>query len=170
MTVYLLGVALQEFLAPSVHAFVWMIGLLMAARLGNVLTGRMTLGAIQWSQLWMRSMLYPVLVAVGIAFTDLSGVLASLGDRVHLALVVSTVLGAAVGAGIAGELVGFYFVESAIAGGLCLSNMGGTGDLATLSAARRMELLPFSTMATRIGGAIVLLLAGLQVAMSAGSP
>jgi malate:Na+ symporter len=39
--------------------------------------------------------------------------------------------------------------------------MGGTGDLAILGAANRRELLPFSTVATRTGGAIILIVASL---------
>jgi Na+/citrate or Na+/malate symporter len=55
----------------------------------------------------------------------------------------------------------FYPVESGIAAGLCSADMGGTGDLAILGAANRMELLPFSTIATRIGCAIILIVASL---------
>ena len=55
-------------------------------------------------------------------------------------------------------LVGFYPVESAITGGLCMANMGGAGDLAVLGAAKRMELMSYAQMSSRIGGAIVLLI------------
>jgi Na+/citrate or Na+/malate symporter len=58
-------------------------------------------------------------------------------------------------------------VEAALAGGLGMAAMGQTGDIASLSAAKRMELLPFTTLSTRLGGAIILLLAGLHVAMLA---
>jgi Na+/citrate or Na+/malate symporter len=39
--------------------------------------------------------------------------------------------------------------------------MGGTGDLAILGAAHRMELLPYSAISTRIGGAVILILSGI---------
>jgi Na+/citrate or Na+/malate symporter len=76
----------------------------------------------------------------------------------YLLLVFVTVMGAIVGSGIVGWLVGFYTIDSAITAGLCMANMGGTGDVAVLSAANRMELIPFAQISSRIGGAFILIL------------
>ena len=163
--VYATAIALEKLFFPSVHAFVWMIAMLTIAKLLEILPTRLEAAGIQWYELWARNLLYTILAGIGIAFTDMSLVFGLLRDPVYLTLVLLTVLGATIGSGLAGHFSGLYFVESAIAGGLGMAAMGQTGDIASLSAARRMELLPFTTLSTRIGGAIVLLLAGLQLSI-----
>ncbi len=51
-----------------------------------------------------------------------------------------------------------YPVESAIVTG-CHSGLGGTGDVAILSASNRMELMPFAQISTRLGGAAMVVTA-----------
>ena len=53
--------------------------------------------------------------------------------------------------------LGMYPIESAIVNA-CHSGQGGTGDIAILTAANRMQLMPFAQIATRIGGAITVTL------------
>ena len=58
----------------------------------------------------------------------------------------------AIGA-VVGRFLNMYPIESAIINA-CHSGQGGTGDVAILTAANRMQLMPFAQIATRIGGAI----------------
>ena len=76
-----------------------------------------------------------------------------------------TVVGATIGSGFVGRLVGFYPIESSITAGLCMANMGGTGDVAVLSAANRMKLMPFAQISSRLGGAFILILASALLKM-----
>jgi malate:Na+ symporter len=55
------------------------------------------------------------------------------------------------------RLIGMYPIDAAIVNA-CHSGQGGTGDVAILTAANRMQLMPFAQIATRIGGAITVTL------------
>jgi Na+/citrate or Na+/malate symporter len=54
---------------------------------------------------------------------------------------------------VVGRWLGMYPIETAIVNA-CHSGQGGTGDVAILTAANRMALMPFAQIATRIGGAL----------------
>lgn len=57
-----------------------------------------------------------------------------------------------------GKVLNMVPVESAIVTA-CHSGLGGTGDVAILSASNRMGLTPFARMSARIGGAAAIMLA-----------
>ena len=111
-----------------------------------------------WFQFIMKNLTGVLLVGIGVSYTDL-GQIAAAFTPTYLLLCIVVVLGAIIGSALVGRLVGFYPVESSITAGLCMSNMGGTGDVAVLSAANRMELMPFAQISSRLGGAFMLLLA-----------
>jgi len=58
---------------------------------------------------------------------------------------------------VVGRWMGMYPIETAIINATH-SGQGGTGDVAILTAANRMVLMPFAQVATRIGGAITVTL------------
>jgi Na+/citrate or Na+/malate symporter len=96
-----------------------------------------------------------LLVGIGVAYTNLQQVLDAMTIQ-YLILVGMTVFGATIGSGLVGKLVGFYPIEASITAGLCMANMGGTGDVAVLSASKRMKLMPFAQISSRLGGAFIL--------------
>jgi Na+/citrate or Na+/malate symporter len=71
----------------------------------------------------------------------------------NLITIVSTVATLMATGGFVGYLLNMYPIETAIINA-CHSGQGGTGDVAILTAANRMQLVPFAQIATRIGGAI----------------
>ena len=151
MVFYLLGTYINK-AVPAVHTYAWMIILVALSKAAGIVPKRMEYAAQQWSQF----------VGIGIAMIDLGAVIEAFSLS-YLVLVLVVVIGVAFGAGLGGQLVGFYPIESAITAGLCTTNMGGTGDIAVLSAANRMVLLPFAQISTRICGAVVLVVASILV-------
>ena len=158
---YLVGTIINK-LVPSIHTYAWMIIAVAASKALGIIPSKFEQAAKQWSGFVMGNWTQALLVGIGISMIDLNAV-ASAFSLTYLILVLVVVGGVALGAGVGGYLVGFYPVESSITAGLCTTNMGGTGDIAVLSAARRMELLPFAQIATRICGALILIVASVLV-------
>ena len=161
MLFYLLGTYINKGV-PAVHTYAWMIILVAAAKATGIVPKKMEHAAQQWSQFVMGNWTSALLVGIGISMIDLGAVIDTFSIK-YLVLVLMVVAGVALGAGIGGHFVGFYPIESAITAGLCTTNMGGTGDIAVLSASGRMELLPFAQISTRICGALVLVVASILI-------
>ena len=151
----------------SIHAYAWMIITVAVCKITNCLPEKIEIACYQWFQFIMKNLTATLLVGIGICYVDLNAVISSL-NVTYFVLCLVTCLGAFFGAAIVGKFVGFYPVESGITAGLCMSNMGGTGDVAVLSAAGRMELMPFAQISSRLGGAIILLLGSVMLSTLAG--
>lgn len=151
----------------SIHAYAWMIITVAICKITNCLPEHIEISCYQWFQFIMKNLTPTLLVGIGICYVDLNAVLESL-NVTYFVLCMVTCLGAFFGAAIVGKFVGFYPVEAGITAGLCMSNMGGTGDVAVLSAAGRMELMPFAQISSRLGGAVILLIGSLMLSTLAG--
>jgi len=155
-TFFTLGAIIGKFV-PSIHAYAWMILSIALVKVAGLLPERFEVCCHQWYQFIMTNLTAALLVGIGVTYTNIGQVIQAFNGT-YLVLVVVTVFGAAIGSAVIGRLVGFFPIESAITAGLCMSNMGGTGDVAVLSASKRMELMPFGQISSRIGGAFMLLL------------
>src|SRR5262249_11239118 len=99
---------------------------------------------------------YPLLFAIGVSMTPWDKLVAAfnLPNIITIFFTVATLVGT--GAPV-GRWLNMSPIESAIINA-CHSGQGGTGDVAILTAANRMQLMPFAQIATRIGGAITVTL------------
>lgn len=160
LSFFVAGQILGEFV--PLHPYALMIVLVALLKVSNLVPESINDAASQWFRFVARNWTFALLFGIGVAFTDLGQVIDAI-SLTYVLIVFAVVAGAAFGAGLVGKLVGFYPIESAITAGLCMANMGGTGDVAVLSAARRMSLMPFAQISSRLGGALILLISSVMV-------
>ena len=153
--------------AVNIHAYAWMIISVAVCKIFNIIPEPIEIACYQWFQFIMKNLTSALMVGIGLCYLSLDVVISSF-SLTYLLLCLLTCVGAVVGAGLIGKLVGFYPVEAGITAGLCMANMGGTGDVAVLSAADRMELMPFAQISSRLGGAIILIIGSLMLSLMGG--
>ena len=158
--IFFVGGRILGHFIPVIHSYALMILSVGALKILNVVPDRIELAAEGWYRFVVANFTPALLVGIGIAYTDLEMVFQTMSLKFAL-LVVTAVVTIVIASGFIGTKVGFYFVESALTSGLGMADMGGTGDVAVLSAARRMELMPFMQISSRLGGALILVLVSL---------
>ncbi|WDD90947.1 2-hydroxycarboxylate transporter family protein [Burkholderia sp. FERM BP-3421] len=151
---YFLGALAQS--AFGLPGPVAMLSLAVAAKLGAVFPPAIERGAGALYHFFAKVVTYPLLFAVGIAITPWKKVVEACTVPTLLTIVATVATLMSVGFVVARRL-NMHPIDTAIVVGTH-SGMGGTGDVAILSAANRMRLMPFAQIATRIGGAITITL------------
>ncbi len=159
ITLYLIGVAAST-LPPETFRFpapVVMLFIAVAVKLGYVVPPQLQHGAGIVYKFFRTAVTYPLLFAIGVAMTPWDKLMAALHPA-NLATIIATVVTLMTTGWFVGKWVKLYPIEAAIVNA-CHSGQGGTGDVAILTAANRMQMMPFAQIATRIGGAITVTLA-----------
>lgn len=163
-SMFVLGSLLGNFI--PMHPFALMILAVAFIKVSGVLPRRYEQAAADWYQFVVSNLTPSLLVGIGVAYTSIPELISAFSIS-YFVLVMVTVIGGALGAALVGRIIGFYPIEAAITGGLCMANMGGTGDVAVLSAAQRMKLMPFAQISSRLGGAVMLILATALISLLA---
>ncbi|UTC45468.1 2-hydroxycarboxylate transporter family protein [Treponema vincentii] len=149
-------VLLPKIFGVAIHPFAYMILFVaLVSALGIIPEGLRT-GAKKLQSFFTGTLILIIMVGVG-ADTSLKELLDAItfGNVVMAFLIV---VGAILGSAVTGYLVGFYPIDSAITAGLCMANRGGSGDLAVLGASKRMGLMAYAQLSSRLGGGIVLVI------------
>jgi len=163
ITLYLLGlICFQTFRLPAPVA---MLLLAVLMQLLQAIPPSLRQGAYVVYQFFRRAVTYPLLFAIGVALTPWDKLMQAFALP-NLLTIIATVLTLVTTGFFVGRWIKLYPVDAAIVIA-CRAGQGGTGDVAILTAANRMQLMPFAQIATRIGGAITLTLTLLVLARQA---
>lgn len=158
---YQLGALLHNFVS-IIPTYAWMIIAVIIVKGTGIMSAELEDAAREWGQFAIHSWTAAALAGIGFTLLDLGTIVKSL-TPLYLIAIILIVTAVTLTASILGRLVGFYPLESAIAAGMCTTNMGGSGNVAVLSSSHRMELLPFAQIVTRSCGALMLTLGGILV-------
>lgn len=160
ITLYLLGlICFQTFHLPAPVA---MLLLAVILKLVQAVPPSLQQGAHVVYEFFRRAVTYPLLFAIGVALTPWDRLIAAFAPR-NLLTIVATVLTLVTTGFFVGRWMRLFPIDTAIVIA-CRAGQGGTGDVAILTAANRMQLMPFAQIATRIGGAITITLTLLVLA------
>jgi len=158
---YELGALCHQYIS-IIPTYAWMIIAVVLVKGTGIMSEELEDAAREWGQFAIHSWTAASLTGIGATLIDLKTILATL-TPFYLLTVVLVVTAITLTASFVGKKMGFYPLESAIAAGMCTTNMGGSGNVAVLSSAKRMELLPFAQIVTRSCGALMLTLGGVLI-------
>ncbi|MFB5947971.1 2-hydroxycarboxylate transporter family protein [Klebsiella pasteurii] len=151
---YMLGMLGQKTI--GLPAPVGMLFLAVLLKLVNGVSPRLQEGSQMVYKFFRTAVTYPILFAVGVAITPWQE-LVNAFTLTNLLVIISTVSALVATGFLVGKKIGMHPIDVAIVS-CCQSGQGGTGDVAILTSGNRMNLMPFAQIATRIGGAINVLL------------
>lgn len=147
---------------PFLNYIAWVAIIVVLVKVFNLADKEICTGSQSWQKLMMIDFLPGLLVGVGISSIDISEIF-SVFSLVNVFIISAGVLGGVIGSGLLALVFKLHPIDTMIAIGCNLGNIGGTGALAVLSSTNRMELIPFATIANRIGGAVMLIIISITV-------
>jgi CCS family citrate carrier protein len=165
VTLYLLGALAQKLW--SWPGPVVMLALAVVVKLARLASPTLERGAYANYRFFSVCVTYPLLFAIGVAKTPWEKLMGAFNAPTLITIVATVATLMATGFLVA-RLVRMYPIEAAIVNATH-SGQGGTGDVAILTAANRMQLMPFAQIATRIGGAITVTVALIAFAKLGGA-
>jgi Na+/citrate or Na+/malate symporter len=160
LTLYVVGIMCHRLF--GLPAPVAMLFIAVLVKLTQAVSPQLQQGAFVVYKFFSTAVTYPLLFAIGVSMTPWDKLVAAF-TLTNLVVIVATVASLMASGFVVARWVKMFPLDTAIVNA-CHSGQGGTGDVAILTAANRMQLMPFAQIATRIGGAITVTLTLLLLA------
>ncbi|MGT2906231.1 2-hydroxycarboxylate transporter family protein [Streptococcus dentiloxodontae] len=160
-SLFLVGTCLNA-IFPQIHSYAFLIILVFVLKAFSLLPQALEDAVVMFNKVVMGNLTHAILAGIGLAMIDLTTLTSALTWK-FIILCLTSVVSMGLASALLGKLAGMYPVETAIGSGMIENSMGGTGNIAVLSASNRLEMIAFAQMANRLGGAIVLILGGILI-------
>ncbi|MBS6646652.1 MAG: 2-hydroxycarboxylate transporter family protein [Clostridiaceae bacterium] len=163
--VYILSVLMAKVVLPrigtvQIHQYVYFVVFFILINVTGILPAEYRAGIKRIQAFMVGKLSVAAFPAVGISLLNFGEFVSAINIET-LIISLAVVLGAVIGSAGAGYFLGFYPIDAAITAGLCMANRGGGGDVVVLGAADRLDLMSYAAISSRIGGGLVLLIAGI---------
>lgn len=155
VTFYLIGAVGQklfDFPAP-----VTMIFIAFLMKVTNAISPQLQQGGLILQKFFATAVTYPLLFAVGVSITPWDKLISAF-TFLNIVVIVFTVAVLITTGFLVARRIHMYPIDVAVVCS-CSAAQGGTSDVAILTAANRLALLPFCSIATRVGGATMVTIA-----------
>lgn len=158
--VFMIAGNILQSLVPQLNFIAWAVILVIIVKATGFLDDSLCQSSDYWQGFMVRNFLPFLITGVGISSLDLNKAI-SYFTISNFIIIIFGVIGAMVGSLIVGKLMKFHPIDAMIAVGLNAGTLGGSGAIQVLSTSERMEMMPFATIANRIGGALMVIVISL---------
>ena len=150
-----LGSILSHFI-PAIVYIAWALVIVIVLKIFNLIPDKLCRQASYFGNFAQEYIVILLVTCIGLG----SGSGASLASALQLSNIVIILLafiGACLGAALGAKLFGLHRYEATLTAAMCSCNIGASGDVQMCYVSDRMNLLPYATISTRIGGALMLI-------------
>ena len=138
----------------TIHKYFFCIIFIAILNALGIVPASIRAGALGIQKFFIKYMSFPLLFMIG-ANSSLDSFISVLNLKSVL-MMAAVIIGACCGVWLIAPLFKFNRIEAMITAALCMANSGGGGDIQCLGAAKRMELMAYAQISSRIGGSIIL--------------
>lgn len=161
LMVLVAGAVLSKCL-PFLNYISWATVIILILKVANIIDERVSYSAEQWQKMVLGLFVPAILLGCGIVNINLNDLFSYVSGPTVLITLLG-VCGTVCGAFLAAKLFRKEPLDIMIGIGCNCATLGGTGNVSVLSSARRMDLMPYATIACRIGGAVMMIIYNLTI-------